>query len=41
MKFGSRVEKFKEELEKIGLELICRYPRGSNEKETCRITKLR
>jgi len=41
MKFGSRVEKFKEELEKNWLELIWRYPCGSNEKEMCRIPKLR
>jgi len=41
MKFGSRAEKFKVELEKNWLALIWRYPCGSNEKEMCRIPKLR
>jgi len=39
MKFGSRAEKFKEELEENWLALIRRYPCGSNEKEMCRISK--
>jgi len=39
MKFGSKAEKFKYELQKNWLAHIWRYPCGSNEKEMCRISK--
>jgi hypothetical protein len=40
MKFKSWVKNFKEEVERIRLGLIGRYPCGRNEKETCRIINL-